>query len=122
MPKRPNPVARVRKLCLALPEATEKEAWGRPTFRVRGKKMFAMYMNDHHGDGRVALWLSAPPDAQDAMVEADDVRFFVPPYMGPSGWIGVRLDRKPDWKQVASLVEEAYRQVAPKKLIAQLEE
>ncbi len=122
MPKRPNPVARVRKLCMALPEATEKEAWGRPTFRVRGKKMFAMYMNDHHGDGRVALWLNAPPDAQDALVEADDVRFFVPPYMGPSGWIGVRLDRKPDWKQVASLVEEAYRQVAPKKLIAQLEE
>jgi hypothetical protein len=122
MPRRPDPIARVRKLCLGLPEATEKQAWGRPTFRVRGKKMFAMYQNNHHDDGRVALWLNAPPDAQDALVESDPQRFFVPPYMGPSGWVGVRLDRKPDWKEVARLVGEAYRQVAPKKLIAQLDE
>ena len=89
MPKRPDPVARVRKLCLGLPEATEKQAWGRPTFRVRGKKMFAMYMNDHHGDGRVALWLNAPPEAQDAVVESDPERFFRAALYGTE-----RLDRR----------------------------
>ena len=114
-----DPLPRVRKLCLGLPEATEKEAWRRPTFRVRSK-MFGMYMNNHHDDGRIALWCKAPPGGQAELVKADPERFFVPPYMGPSGWIGVRLDRQVDWGIVQDLVEESYRLVAPKRLAALL--
>jgi predicted DNA-binding protein (MmcQ/YjbR family) len=117
---RPALLKRVRKLCLGLPEASEKEAWGGPTFRVRGQKMFAMYMDNHHGNGRVALWLNAPPGAQDELVESDPERFFVPPYMGARGWIGVQLDRRPDWELVAELVEASYRRVAPRKLLDRL--
>ena len=117
-----NPLKRVREICLALPEASEKEAWGRPTFRIRGKKMFAMYMDNHHDDGRLALWVNAPPGEQDILVEADADRFFVPPYTGPSGWVGLRLDRYIDWDEVADLVRESYRMAAPRKLLAQLEE
>jgi len=69
---------RVREICLSLPETTEKEAWSAPTFRVK-KKMFAMFLNQHHGDGRVALWLDAPPGDQELLVAADPVRFFVTP-------------------------------------------
>ncbi len=117
-----NALKRVRDICLALPEASEKEAWGRPTFRIRGKKMFAMYMDNHHDDGRLALWVNAPPGEQDLLIEADPDGFFVPPYMGPSGWVGLRLDREVDWDEVADLVLESYRMAAPKKLIAMLEE
>jgi len=122
VPRKKTPLSRVRELCLELPEATEKEAWGRPTFRIRGKKMFAMFMDDHHGDGRLALWLNAAPGDQATLVESDPELFFVPPYMGPSGWIGLRLDRKPDWDEVGELIEESYRLAAPKKLIALLDE
>ncbi len=117
-----NALKRVRDICLALPEASEKEAWGRPTFRIRDKKMFAMYMDNHHADGRLALWVNAPPGEQDLLIEADPDGFFVPPYMGPSGWVGLRLDREVDWDEVADLVLESYRMAAPKKLIAMLEE
>ncbi len=118
---KPTLLKRVRRICLALPEASEKEAWGGPTFRVRGHKMFAMHMDNHHGDGRVALWLNAATGAQDERVESDPERFFVPPYMGPRGWVGVRLDRKPDWSAIGALVEESYRLVAPRKLVALLD-
>lgn len=107
-------LSKVRRICLALPDATEKLAWGSPTFRVGGKKMFAMFANDHHGDGRVALWLNAPEGVQEMLVAADPLRFFVPPYQGPFGWIGVRVDLDPDWDEVRGLVEEAYRTTAPK--------
>ncbi len=117
-----NPhLARLRRLCLALPEAHEKEAWGAPTFRVRGK-LFAHYRNNHHGDGRIAAWCKALHDQQMDLVESDPERFFVPPYVGPSGWVGIRLDRKPDWKLVAALLEEGYRQVAPKRLLEKMDE
>ena len=104
-------LARVRKMCLALPEAQEKEAWGSPTFRVRDR-IFVMFVDNHHGDGRLALWCNAAPDAQAALVEADPRRFFVPPYVGPRGWIGIRLDRRPNWAIVAALVEQGHRKVA----------
>ena len=104
-------LARIRQICLALPEATEKEAWGRPTFRVRDR-LFVMFVNDHHGDGRLAIWCNAGPGAQAAIVEADAKRFFVPPYVGKGGWIGIRLDRRPNWAVVAALVEEGYRTAA----------
>src|SRR5215212_11825993 len=105
---------RLRRICLALPEATEKEAWGDPTFRVRDK-IFAM---EKRGDGRVSVWCKAPPGSQMVLVGADPDRFFVPPYVGPKGWIGMRLDRNPDWKEAAALVARSYRLIAPKRLLA----
>jgi hypothetical protein len=120
---RANPLTRVRKLCLALPEAHEVEAWGEPTFRVKNK-LFAMYAssNNHHGQGTAAIWLKAPPGNQDVMVRADPTRFFVPPYVGPSGWVGVRLIGKIDWEEMDMLIRDAYRQVAPKRLAAQVDD
>jgi len=110
---------RARRICLALPEAEEKEAWGAPTFRVKGR-MFAMYVNNHHGDGRVALWLKAPAGVQGMLAEAEPEKFFIPPYQGPAGWIGVHLDRNND-AEIAFHVRQAYCMVAPPKLQARLE-
>jgi hypothetical protein len=117
----PLPVTRLRKLCLALPEAHEVEAWGEPTFRVRNK-MFAMHAapNNHHGGGRPAVWIKAEPGNQDLMVRTAPDRFFVPPYVGVSGWIGVWLDRGVDWAELADLLRDAYRLSAPKRLLAKL--
>ena len=118
----PSPLTRLRKLCLALPEAHEVEAWGEPTFRVRNK-LFAMYAapNNHHGGGRPAVWCKAAPGNQSLMVRAAPDRFFVPPYVGPSGWVGVWLDRGPDWTEVRELMRDSYRLIAPKKLQAALD-
>ena len=116
-----GPLARLRKVCLALPEAHEVEAWGEPTFRVRNK-LFAMYAapNNHHGAGRPAVWCKAAPGNQALMVRAEPERYFVPPYVGPSGWVGVWLDRNPDWSEVKELMKDSYRLVAPKRLSALL--
>jgi len=105
---------RVRRICLALPEAWEQEAWGAPTFRV-GKRMFAMYVDNHHGDGRLALWCNAPVGVQEMVVRDAPARYFVPPYMGPRGWIGIILEACTDGELHADLVQ-AYCVVAPKKL------
>jgi hypothetical protein len=113
-------LARVRKICLALPEAHEKIAWGAPTFRVRNKQ-FAMFLENHHGDGRLALWCKAPPGAQEALVGADPERFFIPPYVGPSGWLGIHLNKSLDWGVIAGLVRDGYLEAAPKRLRAALE-
>jgi hypothetical protein len=117
------PLARLRKLCLALPEAHEVEAWGEPTFRVRNK-LFAMHAaaNNHHGGGRPAVWIKAAPGNQDLMVRTAPDRFFVPPYVGPSGWIGVWLDRAVDWDELRELLRDAYCLTAPRKLAARLQE
>jgi hypothetical protein len=117
-----GPLARLRKMCLALPEAHEVEAWGEPTFRVRNK-LFAMYAapNNHHGGGRAAVWCKAAPGNQALMVRAEPERYFVPPYVGPSGWVGIWLDRNPDWSEVKELMRDSYRLVAPKKLAAMME-
>ena len=112
---------KVRKLCLAFPESSERLSHGSPTF-FAGKKVFVMYLDDHHGDDRLALWCAAPVGVQAEMVDEDPVRFFVPPYVGGRGWLGVRLDRKPDWNEIAGIVEEAYRMVAPKRAIKLLDE
>ncbi|HET7188286.1 MAG TPA: MmcQ/YjbR family DNA-binding protein [Gemmatimonadaceae bacterium] len=115
----PRPLTRVRKLCLALPEAHEVEAWGAATFRVR-KKLFAMYSSadSQHSGGRPAVWCKAGPGNQQLMVAAAPKRFFVPPYVGPSGWVGVYLDGAVDWAEVDELLRDAYRLVAPKRLAA----
>ena len=114
-------LTKLRKLCLALPEAHEVEAWGEPTFRVRNK-LFAMFSGaGHHGAGRNAVWCKAPPGDQELMVSMAPARFFRPPYVGPSGWVGVYLDKGTDWKELKDVIEESYRMTAPKRLRAQLE-
>ena len=110
---------RLRAICLALPETTEKLAWGEPTFRVDGK-LFAQLDNHHHGAEHFAVWLAMPLGAQEGLVYTDPARFFVPPYVGGRGWIGVRLDRRPRWRHIEELVREAYRAVAPRRLAAAL--
>jgi len=119
----PRPLTRLRKICLALPEAHEVEAWGEPTFRVRNK-LFAMYAaaGNHHGAGRAAVWCKATRTNQSLMIEAAPRRFFVPPYVGPSGWVGIWLDDKPEWEEVAALLTDAYRLIAPRRLVVLLDE
>ena len=114
-----TPVERLRAICLALPETTEKIAWGEPTWRVRGK-LFAQLDDHHRGADHLAVWLPAPLGEQEAMVFTDPQRFFRPPYVGPRGWVGMRIDGRPSWTQVASLVECAYRLVAPPRLLESL--
>lgn len=111
-----RPIDRLRAICLGLPEAVEKEAWGDPTFRICNK-IFAM---EKRGDKRISVWLKAPPDVQPMLVEVDPERFFVPPYVGSKGWIGIRIDNNPDWDDVAAQVRRSYRLIAPKKLAAKV--
>ena len=112
-------IERLRKICLALPEASEKEAWSEPTWRVKGK-MFAQMDDYHHGSPHCAVWLPSAIEAQEALIAADPKRFFRPPYVGHKGWVGVVLDAGPDWGVVAELVRDAYRRVAPAKLAARV--
>jgi predicted DNA-binding protein (MmcQ/YjbR family) len=113
---RQHPLERLRVLCLALPEATEKETWGSPTFRVRDK-IFVMAVI---GDGQLSMWCKASPGGQEVLVGSQPERFYVPPYVGHRGWVGMRLSGARDWRQVADLVEESYRLTAPKRLVALL--
>lgn len=110
---------RVRACSLALPGTSEKLSHGAPTFFV--KKVFVMFNDDHHGDGRVAIWYPAPEGAQAHMVDTEPERFFVPPYVGHRGWLGLRLDVDPDWDEIAAVISEAWRTVAPKRLQAELD-
>ncbi|MEP6550451.1 MAG: MmcQ/YjbR family DNA-binding protein, partial [Gemmatimonadales bacterium] len=105
------------------PEAHEVEAWGELTFRVKNK-LFAMYAhpNNHHGAGRPAIWCKAKPVNQALMIGAAPDRFFKPPYVGPSGWIGVWLDGNVDWNELLDLFRDGYRMTAPKKLLERLKE
>jgi predicted DNA-binding protein (MmcQ/YjbR family) len=105
----------VREVCLSFPEAEEFLSHGSPNFRVRGKT-FATYVINHHGDGRIALWLNAPTGAQEHHTGAEPKHFFVPPYVGPRGWLGVHLNKGISWKRVAALVRQAYEKVAPRPL------
>lgn len=106
-PKSEAALARVRSVCLALPDTTEKIAWGTPTFRVR-QRLFVMFSDNHHGDGRLAIWCSAAPGAQEAFVAGNPDSYFVPPYVGPSGWLGVRLDRALSRSEVAARIRAAH--------------
>jgi hypothetical protein len=99
---------RVRALCAALPGAVERESHGAPAFFAGGKRSFVMFMDNHHHDGRLAIWCPADAGVQAALVDADPERYFVPPYVGHRGWIGVRLDRGLDWGEVAGVIEDAH--------------
>jgi hypothetical protein len=108
---------RIRKICLAFPETSERLSHGAPTFFIRGKRAFLMVLTNHHGDGRFAIWCAAPDGVQQLLTDADPEKFFVPPYVGHRGWLGVRLDRGLDWHELAGIVEDAYADVAPAKLV-----
>lgn len=116
MPKAPETCAavleRIRTICLALPGTSERLSHGAPTFFIREKRAFLMVMDNHHGDGRFAIWCAAPEGMQQALVGADPQKFFVPPYVGQRGWLGVRLDRGLDWDELAGIAEDAYAERA----------
>src|ERR687895_2365494 len=111
----------LRALCLGLPETTERLSHGEPTWFVRDKKTFVTYA-DHHHDDRLGFWCAAPPGVQEALVGESPERFFRPPYVGHRGWLGVYLDVPVDWDELAELVTDAYRAVAPKRLVQQLDD
>lgn len=111
---------RLRALCLALPETTERLSHGEPTWFVRGRKTFVTFADRHHDD-RVAFWCAAAPGVQEELVAEDPARFFRPPYVGHRGWLGVYLDVEVDWAEVAEIVSDAYRRIAPKALAARLD-
>jgi len=112
----------VREIALAFPEVSERLSHGAPSFFIREKKTLCNVHSDHHGDGRLALWVPAPPGVQDEVVRTEPERFFVPPYVGHRGWIGLRLDVDPDWDEVAGILDDAYRLVAPKTLVKKLDD
>jgi hypothetical protein len=112
-------IVRVRKICMTFPATEERLSHGAPTFFAGGKKTFVMFLDDHHGDGRLAIWCAAPPGVQATLVDEEPERFFVPAYVGPRGWVGVRLDVDVDWDEVAGIIDDGWREVATKRLIAQ---
>ena len=111
----------VREVCLSFPEVEERSGRGMPDYRVAGKTFATLAIN-HHGDGRIALWIHAPPGAQHLHVEGEPAYYFVPPYLGPRGWLGVHLDRGNDWFAIAARVREAYVNIAPRGLASDLGE
>ena len=120
---RPDPATaleQLRAVVRELPGAEERLSWSVPVFCAGGRQ-FAIFADDHHGDGRLALWVAAAPGVQAEMVDEEPDRFFVPPYVGHRGWLGVRLDRDPDWDEVAGVCADAFRHVAPKTLAARLD-
>jgi hypothetical protein len=107
---------------MGFPGVTERPSHSAPTWFVRGKSSFVMYWGDGHHDNQFPhLWCAAPPGAQAELVEAEPERFFRPPYVGGRGWLGVRLDVAVDWDELAQICEDAYRVVAPKRLVAELD-
>jgi hypothetical protein len=115
-----DPLDRLRALCLALPETTERVSHGEPTWFIRDKKTFVTYANHHHDD-RLGFWCAAPPGVQEALIAGDSSKFYRPPYVGHRGWLGVYLDVPVDWAEIEEIVIDAYRMVAPKRLVQQLE-
>jgi predicted DNA-binding protein (MmcQ/YjbR family) len=102
---------RLRAIRETLPETTERPSHGAPSFFVRDKKCFLMLLDDHHGDGRFAIWCAAPPGAQELLVAGDPEKFFRPPYVGRRGWLGVMLHDAVDWDEIAGFLEDAYETV-----------
>jgi hypothetical protein len=115
-----DPVTRLRRLCLALPETSERLSHGEPTWFVRDKRTFVTYAAYHHDD-RLAFWCAAPSGAQEALVESSPDRFFVPPHFGHRGWLGVWLNVPVDWDEIAGLVRDAHLVIAPPSLAAGLD-
>ena len=116
----------VRKIALALPEVNERLSHGAPCFFIQNKRPLRYYHDDHRGDGRVSLWFPVRPGAQEQMVAAEPERFFKPATSSAGhfgNWLGVFLDTSElDWREIAAMLEEAFRSVAPKKLVVELDE
>jgi hypothetical protein len=110
-----TPLERVRTICLALPDVTERPSHGSPAWFIKDKRTFVMYLDNHHGDGRLALWCAAPEGAQEMLVEAAADHYFRPPYVGHRGWVGVRLDRELGWEEIAGVIEDAHETVSRKR-------
>ena len=115
------PVDRVRALCMDYPTVEERLSHGEPTWFIGGKKTFVMF-SDHHHDSRVGLWCAAGPGVQESLVAMRPTAFFRPPYVGVRGWLGVYLDVEVNWDELADLIDDAFRMIAPRKLLAQLDE
>ena len=113
---------KLRQICLSFPETNERLSHGSPTFFIRDKKTFVTFVDDHHGDGILGIWCAAAPGVQGQLVDEEPDRFFVPPYVGHRGWLGVRFDHDLDWDEIDEICADAYRQVAPKTLIALLDD
>ncbi|WP_026423077.1 MmcQ/YjbR family DNA-binding protein [Actinokineospora inagensis] len=111
----------LREICLAMPAATERISHGSPSWFVRDKKMFTTYAHNHHDSNRIGFWCPAPPGVQAELVAEDPERFYRPPYVGHRGWLGVYLDVDVDWAEIAEIVDEGYRVIAPKQLVAELD-
>jgi hypothetical protein len=112
--------ARLRELCLAFPETSERPSHGAPSYFVREKRCFAMLLDNHHDDGIFGIWCAAPPGNQELLIASDPTRFFRPPYVGHRGWLGVRFNGGVEWDELQGIVEDAYATVAPKKLLEEL--
>ena len=115
-------LATVREICLALPGASERLSHGAPAFFIDGRHTFVMFMDDHHGDGRLAIWCAAPAGAQALLTASDPDRYFVPPYVGHRGWIGLRLDRDASRDEIAGVIEDAWLDRAPRRRLAELDD
>ena len=114
---------RLREICLALPEVTERLSHGTPTWFVRDKSVFVQFwQHGHHQDDFPHLWCAAPAGVQQDLIETEPERFFRPPYVGGRGWIGVRLDVDVDWDEIADICKDAYLVIAPKRLAAALDD
>ncbi|MBX3095527.1 MAG: MmcQ/YjbR family DNA-binding protein [Fimbriimonadaceae bacterium] len=109
---------RIRSICLALPGAYEKVSHGSPGWFVEKGGQFCIYADNHHNVGFVAAWIPAPPGIQEVLIAEDVTRFFRPPYVGPSGWIGVYLNERTDWEEVEAFLEEANQMKQPKRRLA----
>ena len=114
------PLDQLRALCMTFPDVSERLSHGEPAWFVRDKKTFVMFA-DHHHDDRLAFWCAAPAGLQQALVASDPERFFVPPYVGHRGWLGVYLDVPVDWDEITDIVEDAFRIIAPKRLLMELD-
>lgn len=112
---------RLRAICMALPEVSERLSHGEVTWFIRGKRVLAMMDDHHHRADHFAVTCPAPPGVQQQLIELEPDRFYRPAYVGPSGWIGVRLDRDVDWDEIERIIEDAYRMKAPKTLVKQLD-
>jgi hypothetical protein len=110
-----NLLEQIRQFCLSLPETSERVSHGAPTFFFKNKKSFAQYHHNHHGDGKIALWCSAPPGIQAMLVDSSPELYYVPAYVGHLGWVGMRLDRNAEWNEIAVILGDAYLSKAKKK-------
>lgn len=106
---------KVRTICLSFPGTSERLSHGAPTFFVNNKLSFVQYHVNHHGDGKIALWCSVPPEVQALFIETTPEIYFRPPYVGHLGWVGLRLDKHATWTDISGVIQEAYLKRAPKK-------